>query len=258
MDGIEFSTEEIAQIQQAYERKMKLTALQAEIAAHAPMTVPPALKSALPDFPPDPDFFLATKIFGRYVVEGARHLPDSTNFIPAIIWFATSPQAADLRRRLITALTKHVEDKTLFSDVVQALLKHMAVVPGTEYGSFILALESGAHAREGISASTGVAVPLKGGGPVYWITGMERSRGLILEAGSNLLIGLRTETPAELTGQFYGYHSSVEVEISIGSNLYFDTSKELKYQGFTTAIGVGIGAGLGVLWGWEKAIPFPT
>lgn len=254
MNGIQLSSKEIETLQSSYERQIRLAALQAETQARGMAHRPLAL-AGIPDFPPDPDFLRWAQIALRYADEGIRHLPDSQGLMPGILWFATSPDAASLRKRLDDALAHHKDDPTLFRDVLQAILSHGGVITGTSYGSFMIGLETGGHAIGGAALTTGVAIPLKGEGPVKWFSGATRSSGPIVEAGVSLLFGLRTKTPEKLTGQFYGGHASIEVEIALGSNLYFDTSKELAYEGFATSIGVGIGGGFAVTWGWELVAP---
>jgi hypothetical protein len=99
---------------------------------------------------------------------------------------------------------------------------------------------------------TGIALPTKKGrGKPKWFSGAKLSKGIGVEATASLLFGYRVEQPQDLTGQFYGYHAGIDIELSIGTNFYFDTTKKLGYQGFLTSLGVGLGLGTAVFWGWE-------
>lgn len=230
-----------------YERQIRLSAALAELQASTPAK---ALKAgapgAVPDFPPDPDFFKGLKILGRYAVEAINHLPDSAGIVGGITKLLATEDGRKLLGRLKDALVNKKDDPALFKDIIQALGGGI-----NGYGTLQLGVASEAHLGAGIVGVTGVALPVRGNGKVKWFSGMEKSFGLAFELSASLLIGQRIEEPEHLTGQFYGAHAGIEIGASLGSNLYFDTSDDLKYQGFATTVGVGIGAGITVLSGFE-------
>jgi len=151
-----------------------------------------------------------------------------------------------LLARLKEALFNHHDDPQLFKDIIA----FFGTVQG-QYGSLVLGVITEAQGIQGLALMTGIALPTKGSGKPKWFSGAERSKGLIVEATASLLFGYRVAEPQNLTGQFYGYHAGVDVEVSIGTNFYFDTSSDLKYEGFLTSFGVGVGLGTAVFWGWE-------
>lgn len=247
MASVEFSDAEIEQLQHEYERKVRLSAAQARLRAGALAPAQPAPRAgAVPGFPPEPDLGRSIEILLKYAVEAIAHLPDSAGLVFGILRLVLTPEGQELLERLREAIEHHVDDPKLFREIIQFLGGGAA-----GYGSFLLGVETGGHAGSGVIYTTGVALPTRGDGPVKWFSGMQRSKGPIAELSANILIGQRIETPHELTGQFYGGHTALEVGISLGSTLLFDTSQKLTYQGFDTTIGAGIGGGLAVVWGFE-------
>jgi len=148
--------------------------------------------------------------------------------------------------RLRAALADQKTDTTLFTD----FLKYLGG-GGSGYRTLQLGVATEARGVGGLVAVTGVAIPTTGEGKVKWFSGLEQSTGLSLELSASLLIGRKLEAPEHLTGGFYGAHVGLDIGASMGSNLYFDTSSALKYQGFVATVGVGFGAGISVLRGVE-------
>ncbi|HJZ74218.1 MAG TPA: hypothetical protein VKE51_20910 [Vicinamibacterales bacterium] len=238
------SSEDIDQIYAEYERKKRLAVAMAQLRAQA-KAVPPMPKG-VPDFPPEPDFWKSLAITWQYLAEGPKHLGDDTLIVKGLIRLFGTEDGLKLIGRLKDALVNKKDDPTLFRDFMQAL------GGGKEgYGSFLIGVASEAHLGAGVIGTTGVAIPVRGEGKVKWFSGLERSKGFILELTANLIVGQRTEEPQHLTGQFYGQHVALDIGVAFGSNLYFDTSDKLNYKGFSTNVGVGAGGGEAVLWGWE-------
>ena len=115
-----------------------------------------------------------------------------------------------------------------------------------------MGVTSDAGLGTGVIGLTGVAIPTMGQGKVKWFSGLERSKGLIVEASASFLIGRMLKQPQELTGQFYGYHLATPLgPVDVSSNIYFDTINDLHYKGFIATFGVGFALGSATLWGWE-------
>lgn len=239
-----FSSQDIDQVYAEYERKKRLAIALAQLRAQA-QPVPPKL-TGVPDFPPEPGFLKSLDIFAQYVKEGIKHFGDDSLIVKGLLRLVATEDGRKLIQRVKDAIVNKKDDPTLFRDLMQTL------GGGKEgYGSFLIGVASEAHVGHGIVGTTGVAIPVRGEGKVKWFSGLERSKGFVLELTANLLIGQRTEEPQHLTGQFYGQHVALDVGVAFGSNLYFDTSDSLNYKGFATNIGVGAGGGEATLWGWE-------
>ena len=236
---------EIEQVQAEYERQVRMAVAlaQAQLSTQAAPGLPRAAGlKGVPDFPPDPDWF---KVMGKYVVEAINHLPDTTSLVGGVVKIATTAYGRDLIARLVKAIGEKKDDEKLWKEFIDQL------VIGPRYGSLLLGVVSEAHAGIGVVGSTGVAVPLKPGSRVKWFSGLEKAVGISIGAGTGLVIGERLETPEHLTGQFYGGHIGVDIVASMSSSLYFDTSADLTYKGFSAFVGVGAGFTVSVLSGWE-------
>lgn len=241
------SDRDVQQFQAECERRIlaSVALAQLQISAHDAPTNGVALQSGaggVPDFPPDPPFF---PVMGKYVVEAVNHLPDTTGLIGGIGKLLATAYGRDLLARLVAAVTSKRDDPKLWQEFLQYVL------PSSAYGSLLIGVLSEAQVGARIVGVTGVAIPLRAGSKVKWFSGAEKSIGLALSASTGLLIGERLEVPTELTGQFYGGHIGVDVAASLGSSLYFDTSSELRYKGFSTQVGVGVGFSVSTLSGWE-------
>ena len=238
---------DVQDIQAEYERRVRMSVALAQMQINAKAAPPAPPRGALkgvPDFPPDPDFGKWLEIMGKYVVEAVNHLPDTTSFVGGLAKLLLTPYGIDLIARITRALVEKRDDPKLWQEFVQQF------VTGPQYGSLLLGVVSEAHAGVGIVGSTGIALPLKGG-KVKWFSGLEKASGISLEAATGLMIGERLESPEHLTGQFYGGHIGIDIVASLSSSLYFDTSKDLNYKGFSAFAGVGAGLSVSVLSGWE-------
>lgn len=238
------SSQDVDQIYVEYERKKRLALAMAQLRAQAK---PPMQKLAgVPDFPTEPDFWKSLAITAKYFSEGIKHFGDDALIVKGLIRLVTTEDGQKLVTRIVDAIANKKDDPTLFRDLMRLLGGGTA-----GYGSFLIGVASEAHVGAGIIGTTGVAIPVRGDGKVKWFSGLERSKGFVLEITTNLLIGQRTEEPQHLTGQFYGQHAALDVGVALGSNLYFDTSNDLNYKGFSTNVGIGAGGGEATLWGWE-------
>jgi hypothetical protein len=245
-----FSEDEIEQVQARCERQLRLAGAMAARAG-----LPPQLPSGLqvPDFPPEPNFHQTwVAIPKRFAVESIRHLPDGQGVIAGITRLLTTKAGQALLERLKDVLFNGKHDPQVFID----LIAYMGAAP-PGYGSRIFGAIAEAQGIRGVAALTGVAFSTKPGGKPKWFSGLKKSKGIGVEATTSLLFGYRVEEPENLTGQFYGYHAGIDIELSIGTNFYFDTSDDLNFQGFLTSVGFGIGLGTAVFWGWEMVIPDP-
>jgi len=251
MENIKMSDSMLDEVIAQYEQQMRSSAADTQLRANFLEQLEGQMKSGgVPDFPPAPNIFKAAEILGRYAVEAIRHLPDSGIIVRGLIGLATTKEGQKLLARLKDAIVNHKYDPTLFKEIMQELGGGAA-----GYGSLTFGLVAEAHAGSGIVGVTGIALPTKGDGKAKWFSGLEKSAGPIADASVNLVIGQKIKEPEKLTGQFYGAHTSIEVELALGSSIYFDTSNKLEYEGFSTTLGVGIGGGLAVLSGWELVIP---
>jgi len=243
-----FSDQDIEQIQTRCDRQLRLAAAMAELQAVAPKA---PRGGQVPDFPPEPNFIQTwVTIPARFAVEAIKNAPDSAGILGGIAQLLGTQKGRELLARLKQALIDHTDDPKLLADI----LKFFGSLNG-KYGSFVLGFMTEAQGIYGVAALTGIAFPTKGSGKAKWFAGAKKSKGVGAEATASLLFGYRVEEPQDLTGQFYGYHASIDIELSIGTNFYFDTTKKLGYQGFLTSLGVGIGLGTAVFWGWELVNP---
>jgi hypothetical protein len=243
-----FSDQDLEQIQTRCDRQLRLAAAMAELQAVAPKA---PRGGQVPDFPPEPNFnqtFITIPL--RFAAEAVKNASDSLGILTGITLLLGTQKGRDLLARLKQALINHTDDPTVFGDVLQ----FFGSLNG-KYGSFVLGFITEAQGIYGAAALTGVAFPTTPGGKPKWFGGAKKSKGLGAEATASLLFGYRVEEPQDLTGQFYGYHAGIDIELSIGTNFYFDTTKKLGYQGFLTSLGVGIGLGTAVFWGWELVNP---
>jgi hypothetical protein len=232
---------------QEYERQIRVSAALAQLQAGTPpQGMPTGLRSALPEMPPPPDPGKWLQILGRYAVEAILHLPDSMGLAGDVLKLVTTPDGMKMLERLRAALIEQKADAALFTD----FLKYLGG-GGAGYKTLQLGVATEARGVAGLVGVTGVAIPTTGEGRVKWFSGLEQSTGLALELSASLLIGRKLEAPEHLSGGFYGAHVGLDIGASFGSNIYFDTSPELKYTGFVATVGVGFGAGISVLRGVE-------
>ena len=247
-----FSDEDIQQMVQQYERRVQIAAamaqLQSQTAEQAQAQAAPAAMG-VPDFPPEPDFIQTmVTIPKRYFEEAVKRAPDSAGIMAAIPRLLTTDEGRKLLDRLKDAVINKKDDPALFAD----LMKFIVLGGTTDYGSLLLGVTSDAGLGTGIIGLTGVAIPTKGNGKVKWFSGLERSKGVVAEASTSFLIGRKIAEPQNLTGQFYGYHLAAPLgPVDVSSNIYFDTSNDLHYEGFIATFGIGFAIGSATLWGWE-------
>lgn len=239
------SDRDLAQLKEDYERQIRWSAAVAQLqsGAAAPRLEKSAVSTTIA-LPPDPDFWRTMALMGRYATEAIAHLPDAVLLGSGIGGLLASADGQRQLAEMQKALSEK-KDSKVFQDLTKML------VGASSYGSATFAVVAEGHGFQGVAGVTGIALPLKGTGKPKWFSGVEQSKGLIIEFTAGLIIGGRMEEPQHLHGQFYGVHVGLEIGAALGSTLYFDTSDELKYQGFATTVGVGLGGGIAVLRGWE-------